>query len=89
MSHHPSNDIANNLGFFFNAPSVEDEIKQGKLIDLENDFKKVAQTMLQKTPQCADKSAAFRKLREAFELSTAAVLNDPEEDHSWPPPPKN
>lgn len=86
MATHPSDDIAGNIDTYFAVPTVEDGAKQAKLDSLETTAKSLANQIVADVCACADRAVALQRLRESFDLSVSALVNEPVNDSpDWPP----
>ena len=83
---HPSNDIASNVDLYFAAGTVEDEVKQGKLDSLSEEYKNLVNKVIVDVCDCEDRATALRRLRESYDLAVSSIINEPAKTSSWPDP---
>jgi hypothetical protein len=59
--------------FTYHPPTKDQKLRYEAI---REDAKKLAQTIVNQTPPCADQTAAIRKLREAVMTANAAIALD-------------
>jgi hypothetical protein len=69
---HPSNNQSQNIDeiFSYHAPN---ETQREKYSEIRKAARNLAKVIIENTPQCADQSAAIRKLREAVMFANTSV----------------
>lgn len=59
--------------FVYHAPTLE---QQARLVVVRDQARQLAQAIVDNVPPCADRTAAFRKLRECVMTANAAIVLD-------------